>query len=492
MALLSGMPRNLADATDATIYKNTNGDLIFNAGGSFIMNLNDKLVVTEGNLIIMAGAAAELGDLAVRDNITVTAPSIVLLLRSGQSLDPNAQVLVPLGTLIGDSIQLPRSGSGSNTLVGEDGLDIIAGGKIRLVGVVTTSDPLGTGLFPRFADIDGEAVDGLDGAAISFLYRKVGRALQHGGSLPNDFGLPGNTEASAFGGVTPFDLSFESIGVHNQQTQPLGRIVKATDITDPFGRVVGTTTDISASIAGFLPTVKLEVAQEAGLASATEETLRTFGIDPRPPTAPEAVRTLIGSFYDDIPYKPVVVEGDLRVVTSRLPPALAEEVADLITQVFYVGEDDRFDELRTLFATAREDYEDQLETDPSPGDFKKYLRANAEKYGQTLDTLDRLGVLFDKVDLMGLNDLELRKAEGRIVRNIASPLLGEDEFVSLIKAEVAPEAPPETGTEGPGEAEGTPPEAGTEGAEGAGESAEDGPEGAGTSSPDSPPDEGQG
>ena len=127
---------------------------------------------------------------------------------------------------------------------------------------------------------------------------------------------------------------------------------------------------------------------------------------------------------------------DLFSPEPRFPTALAEEIVDLLREIFYVGEDDRFEELGTLFETAREEYEDQLEleTDPSPEDFKKYLLANASKYREALDTLGQLEVLFDKLELLGLSSLELHKAERNVIRNIASPLLQEDAFVSLIKA----------------------------------------------------------
>ena len=66
------------NAAPASIVKTSPGNLTIEAGSSFAMGQNQKLVVTDGNLNISASTAT-LGDLGASGVITVTAPTISLL-----------------------------------------------------------------------------------------------------------------------------------------------------------------------------------------------------------------------------------------------------------------------------------------------------------------------------------------------------------------------------------------------------------------------------
>ena len=118
----------------ATIYKQSQGDLIFNVTGTFQMLQNNKLTVTDGSLHITTTTGdIILGDLTVAGDIDIDAAGDIVFLRR-----PSGPVY------IADS-------EGELTLKNDSGLCVVARGPIVLQGNVYAQ---GEGADPRFASIN--------------------------------------------------------------------------------------------------------------------------------------------------------------------------------------------------------------------------------------------------------------------------------------------------------------------------------------------------
>ncbi len=130
----------------ATIFKNSVGDLVFNVGGDFEVGLNNRMTVSNGDLVINSIAGiVKLGDTTVKENIIVDAAGgdgdIVLMVRDRAF----SYVLNKNGTL---------------KLLKDKGVNLAAEGYIQLNGEVLAE---GEGNNPYFVTGNKKDSSGLQG-----------------------------------------------------------------------------------------------------------------------------------------------------------------------------------------------------------------------------------------------------------------------------------------------------------------------------------------
>ncbi len=130
----------------ATIFKRSQGDLIFNVGGSFEVGLNNRMTVAGGSLIITSGSGSvTLADTTVKENIVVDAANsagdIVLLVRD-------------------KAFSYTMNKNGTIKLMKDKGVSVAAEGYIKFNGEIV---PDGLGNKPYFVTGNKAECDGLTG-----------------------------------------------------------------------------------------------------------------------------------------------------------------------------------------------------------------------------------------------------------------------------------------------------------------------------------------
>ena len=131
---------------DATIFKASQGDLVFNVGGSFEIGLNNRVTVSDGNFIVNTGSGdVTLGDVTAKGNIEITASNaegdIVILLRD-------------------KTYSYTANADGTIKLVQDRGVNIAAEGYIKFNGEII---PDGDGPSVYFVTGNKPDCDGLTG-----------------------------------------------------------------------------------------------------------------------------------------------------------------------------------------------------------------------------------------------------------------------------------------------------------------------------------------
>ncbi|MBN2843316.1 MAG: hypothetical protein JXM68_09515, partial [Sedimentisphaerales bacterium] len=132
--------------SSATIFKRSQGDLIFNVGGSFEVGLNNRMTVADGSLIITSGiGSVTLADTTVKGNIVVdaadSAGDIVLLIRD-------------------KAFSYTMNKNGTIKLMKDKGVSVAAEGYIKFNGEIV---PDGLGNKPYFVTGNKAESEGLTG-----------------------------------------------------------------------------------------------------------------------------------------------------------------------------------------------------------------------------------------------------------------------------------------------------------------------------------------
>ena len=132
--------------SEATIFKKSEGDLVFNAGGKFEVGLNNRITVSGGSLVITTNSdVVSIGDATVKENIIVnsmdSSGDIILLLR-----DKTESYVI--------------SNNGTIKLLKDKGMAIAAEGYIEFNGQIV---PQGDGSKPYFVTGNKKESDGLTG-----------------------------------------------------------------------------------------------------------------------------------------------------------------------------------------------------------------------------------------------------------------------------------------------------------------------------------------
>ncbi len=362
----------------------------FVATEGFRMGQNEKMTVA-GNLEIIAGTRATLGDLTSLGNMTVTAPSIRILRRAGSSLSArNTNSLTGTGVRVNDI---------------DRGVDFVSGGTYNFSSIPVA---VGEGFDPQFGSRSGvrDAAGNLNG----FIFQ----TFEGFANALIDVGSP----------IVTQDL-------------------KSSGPSD---------TNFATALAGAIPreSRQNDVGQEETISSASFNDLEQLGVFPRDLTDDERVAGLIGwSTYDDYPETGGSAESDFRTAVTRLPGAQATSILAKHQALLYrtvkdpqTGEDrpqslapeikKTFEESIKHFRAQSGSASDRVD----PVALREYIERVPEEI-QSLTYARNLQSLLKDIELLGLTKRELRKSKSAILRLVRPNGLGtREQFETFLKTDI--------------------------------------------------------
>ncbi|XAL98979.1 filamentous hemagglutinin N-terminal domain-containing protein [Phycisphaeraceae bacterium D3-23] len=238
-------------------------------------------------------------------------------------------------------------------------------------------------------------------------------------------------------------------------------VVPAFFITDDLVAPREITLDLNDLVASLLydagnrVTALKPATRQLVLTEADLETLQKFVPGARQVRPDERIETTEGRavYNDTLRRADGITSSDYNVVITRMNPDAVVAALATYRSVLLAGEDSRAPEIREQLAQAAIDYANAghaVEGEAyDPAAFRGFL-AGAPGNEQLVADLDKLAVLLNQIDRMGLNEVEEENSFREILIGLTPSDLNLEQTRALIMSSAQPTAPPPP-ADGPGE-----------------------------------------
>ena len=367
------------------IWKATEGDLAFNmSGGAFTVGSGTATLVSDGSLVIDSPSAVQIGDVITSQEFTI--------------LSSSGQILLTGTAYYAGGISFQGANATVQTPGGETVVFGTASGAVD-AEITSLSNPVSTQvLSPEVLDPSGRFI-----------------------------------LSSILGAGTTFEISLSTSNFLRRR--------------DEIGADAIGNSDVASYLSGSMPSPQVEVAPQASITQTQREQMALLGIYARPMTSEEDRKRLFAhGVYRQLIADATASPDKFQVADARLSAAAVQAALDQYDSIFTTSSagatSSRGAELTQLLTEAYYRYAGAI-PDAEPAGFRAYLlgnRAEADN-ARVLDLLGQLGVLFRRIERLGLTARELEISKTKVLQELQVPGIPPPALRAIVDESRPPSGP---------------------------------------------------